>query len=48
MNAMCRIRFWGNGRFMFRTRDLGRWTEEGELEHYGRTDDQVKVRRLSC
>ncbi len=36
--------FLGNGRYMFRTRDLGRWTEEGELEHYGRTDDQVKVR----
>jgi acyl-coenzyme A synthetase/AMP-(fatty) acid ligase len=29
---------------MFRTRDLGRWTSEGELEHMGRTDDQVKVR----
>lgn len=36
--------FLGNGRFMFRTRDLGRWTETGELEHHGRTDDQVKVR----
>ena len=36
--------FLGNGRFMFRTRDLGRWTESGELEHFGRTDDQVKVR----
>ncbi len=36
--------FLGNGRFMFRTRDLGRWTENGELEHYGRTDDQVKIR----
>ena len=29
---------------MFRTRDLGRWTDEGELEHFGRTDDQVKIR----
>jgi D-alanine--poly(phosphoribitol) ligase subunit 1 len=29
---------------MFCTRDLGRWTPEGELEHLGRTDDQVKVR----
>lgn len=36
--------FLGNGRMMFRTRDLGRWTENGELEHLGRTDDQVKVR----
>ena len=36
--------FLGGGRKMFRTRDLGRWTEDGELEHFGRTDDQVKVR----
>ncbi len=36
--------FLGNGRMMFRTRDLGRWTDIGELEHFGRTDDQVKVR----
>lgn len=32
------------GHMMFRTRDLGRWTEEGELEHFGRVDDQVKIR----
>jgi amino acid adenylation domain-containing protein len=36
--------FLGGGRLMFRTRDLGRWTADGELEHLGRTDDQVKVR----
>ncbi|TLQ42030.1 amino acid adenylation domain-containing protein [Streptomyces marianii] len=36
--------FLGGSRLMFRTRDLGRWTTEGELEHLGRTDDQVKVR----
>jgi amino acid adenylation domain-containing protein len=36
--------FLANGRMMFRTRDLGRWTEDGELEHFGRTDDQVKIR----
>ncbi|MFY1636336.1 amino acid adenylation domain-containing protein [Solwaraspora sp. WMMB335] len=36
--------FLGGGRMMFRTRDLGRWTSDGELEHLGRTDDQVKVR----
>ncbi len=36
--------FLGEGRMMFRTRDLGRWTSDGQLEHLGRTDDQVKVR----
>jgi acyl-CoA synthetase (AMP-forming)/AMP-acid ligase II len=36
--------FLGNGHRMFRTRDLGRWTPDGELEHLGRTDDQVKIR----
>jgi D-alanine--poly(phosphoribitol) ligase subunit 1 len=35
--------FLGGGHRMFRTRDLGRWTASGELEHHGRTDDQVKV-----
>ncbi len=33
----------GNAR-MFRTRDLGKWNEKGELIHLGRTDDQVKIR----
>ncbi|MFD9891334.1 amino acid adenylation domain-containing protein [Amycolatopsis sp. NPDC059027] len=36
--------FLGGGRMMFRTRDLARWTSDGELEHLGRTDDQVKIR----
>ncbi|MCA9940903.1 MAG: AMP-binding protein, partial [Anaerolineales bacterium] len=36
--------FLGDGHVMFRTRDLGRWTPDGELEHLGRTDDQVKIR----
>jgi non-ribosomal peptide synthetase component F len=36
--------FLGGGRLMFRTRDLGRWTPDGQLEHLGRTDDQVKIR----
>lgn len=36
--------FLGNGQRMFNTRDLGRWCENGELEHLGRTDDQVKIR----
>ena len=32
------------GCLMFRTRDLGRWTQTGELEHFGRVDDLVKIR----
>ncbi|WP_245662948.1 amino acid adenylation domain-containing protein [Endozoicomonas arenosclerae] len=36
--------FMADGSFMFRTRDLARWNEDGELEHFGRTDDQVKVK----
>ncbi len=32
------------GHLMFRTRDLGRWTRTGELEHFGRVDDLVKIR----
>ncbi|MCV6597583.1 MAG: amino acid adenylation domain-containing protein [Mangrovicoccus sp.] len=32
------------GHMMFRTRDLGRWTEDGALEHFGRVDDLVKIR----
>ncbi|KJL25480.1 Gramicidin S synthase 1 [Microbacterium oxydans] len=36
--------FSADGGRMFRTRDVGRWTSRGELEHLSRTDDQVKVR----
>ncbi|MGW3999581.1 amino acid adenylation domain-containing protein [Amycolatopsis sp. NPDC004772] len=36
--------FLGGAHRMFRTRDLVRWTTDGQLEHHGRTDDQVKVR----
>ncbi|MCB8817201.1 non-ribosomal peptide synthetase [Desulfosporosinus shakirovi] len=32
------------GKIMYRTGDLGRWTSEGEIEYLGRNDDQVKVR----
>ena len=35
--------FLGEGKKMFRTRDIGRWTLDGDLEHLGRTDDQVKI-----
>ncbi len=36
--------FLNDGSMMFRTRDLGRWTLLGELEHLGRSDDQVKIK----
>lgn len=32
------------GHMMFNTRDLGAWTETGELMHFGRVDDLVKIR----
>ncbi|MEM9579010.1 MAG: AMP-binding protein [Pseudomonadota bacterium] len=32
------------GHLMFNTRDLGAWTETGELLHFGRVDDLVKIR----
>ncbi|CDF33083.1 unnamed protein product [Chondrus crispus] len=34
----------GVNSFMYKTGDLGRWDANGELEHYGRVDDQVKVK----
>ncbi len=32
------------GHMMFNTRDLGAWTETGELLHFGRVDDLVKIK----
>lgn len=37
-------KFTMDGRMMFNTGDLGRWTGDGELEHFGRKDDQVKIK----
>lgn len=36
--------FLNNGNQMFNTGDLGKWNSEGELIHYGRIDDQVKIK----
>ena len=36
--------FLGNGGMMFNTGDLGRWRKDGQLDHLGRADDQVKVK----
>lgn len=37
---------WGPrpGRLVYRTGDLGRWREDGQIEHLGRMDFQVKIR----
>ncbi|MFT5824179.1 MAG: tyrocidine synthetase-3, partial [Crocinitomix sp.] len=32
------------GERLYKTGDLGRWTQEGEVEFIGRKDDQVKIR----
>jgi len=32
------------GGMMFNTGDLGRWRRDGQLDHLGRADDQVKVK----
>lgn len=29
---------------MFNTGDLGKWLEDGTIEHHGRLDDQVKIK----
>ncbi|KAI1335557.1 surfactin synthetase subunit 3 [Xylariaceae sp. FL0016] len=37
-------KFTKDGTMMFNTGDLGRWTEDGNLEPLGRKDDQVKIK----
>ena len=29
---------------MYDTGDIGRWREDGEIEHLGRVDEQVKIK----
>ncbi|GFZ52166.1 hypothetical protein JCM24511_09939 [Saitozyma sp. JCM 24511] len=36
--------FVNDGRMMFNTGDLGKFREDGQLDHLGRADDQVKVK----
>lgn len=36
--------FVNDGSIMFNTGDLGRWRPDGQLDHMGRVDDQVKVK----
>ncbi|KZV88847.1 acetyl-CoA synthetase-like protein [Exidia glandulosa HHB12029] len=40
----CLDPFANDGSMMFNTGDIGRWRADGQLEHLGRADDQVKVK----
>lgn len=37
-------KFANDGSMMFNTGDIARWTENGSLETFGRSDDQVKIK----
>lgn len=47
-NSLTKARFgphpWQCNRRIFRTGDLGRWTEDGQVEFVGRVDAQIKLR----
>jgi non-ribosomal peptide synthetase component F len=36
--------FVGGGAMMFNTGDWGHWRTDGQLDHLGRADDQVKLK----
>src|SRR3974377_1583909 len=42
-SGSCPIRL-GDGERLFRTGDRGRWHSDGNLEHLGRSDGQIKLR----
>lgn len=44
MERYRRVPFLNDGRMMFNTGDLGQWRDDGQLDHLGRADDQVKVK----
>ncbi|KAG8875677.1 hypothetical protein FRB97_004812 [Tulasnella sp. 331] len=43
-NKFQRDPFLDDGRLMYNTGDLGKWRDDGQLEHLGRADDQVKIK----
>ena len=36
---------WSNGR-LYRTGDIGKWNADGELEYFGRHEEQIKIRGM--